>query len=358
MDTRKNIIIVDDDITNLFICKETLTERFHVLTVPSGEKLFQALRVFAPDLILLDADLPGMDGFETLRRLKTNQQSTGVPVIFLSARDDNTSHELGLKLGAADFVIKPVTPAWLVKLIDQHLLLISQQEELKRCEETAERLAAQRRTSILLLQDMLLGTLVSLADNSGRMPSVRSAGMLRSYLSVMTAEMCRKGVYHHELSQWDLESFIASAQLHDIGKIIVGDRILQKPGKLTPEEFEAVKNHTMFGVKVIEAIERSSGNSLFFSHAKLFAASHHERWDGDGYPQGLSEAEIPIQGRLMAIVDVYDALVSERPYKEPLSHQVAREVILESGGTQFDPHLVDVFSAVSDVFGDIRKNRQ
>lgn len=355
---RKKIIIVDDDITNLIISKEVLTERFHVLTVPSGEKLFQALDFFIPDLILLDADLPGMNGFETLRRLQTVRQMAEIPIIFLSARDDHISLQLSLNLGAADFVMKPYAPALLINLIERHLLIGDQRRELKRYEETAEQLAAQRRASIFHLQDTLLNTLVSLLDNNRWLSSAQSDSGLRDYLSVMTDEMRRTGVYHHEQLQWNQEYFIGSAQLHDIGKIIVRDSILQKPGKLTPEEFEAVKNHTVFGVKVIEAIERNTAESLFLNNAKLFAAAHHERWDGAGYPLGLKEYEIPIQGRLIAIIDVYDALVSDRPYKQPLSHQAAREVILKNSGTQFDPLLTDVFLSVSDEFADIRKSRR
>jgi len=353
---RKKIIIVDDDITNLITSKKALADQFYVLTVPSGEKLLQALDIFMPDLILLDADLPGIDGFETLRRLKTDRQAAEIPIIFLSARDDYASHQLSLNLGAADFVMKPYVPALLVNLIERHLLLSDQYEELKRYEERAEQLAVQRRASILKLQDTLLDTLVALSHNNRCLLTTGSAGRLRNYLSVMIDEMHRRGVYHHEQLQWNQEYFIGSAQLHDIGKIIVRDSILQKPGKLTPEEFESVKNHTVFGVKVIEAIERNTPNSLFFNNAKLFAAAHHERWDGFGYPLGLKEYDIPIQGRLIAIIDVYDALVSDRPYKQPLSHPAAREIILENSGTQFDPLLTDVFLSVSDAFADIRKN--
>jgi putative two-component system response regulator len=169
----------------------------------------------------------------------------------------------------------------------------------------------------------------------------------------MTAEMHRRGIYGKELSRWNEETLIASAQLHDIGKLFVRTGVLQKPGKLTPEEFEAAKSHTVFGRKMIEAIEREAGKRTFLDNAKLFAAAHHERWNGSGYPLGLRERDIPFQGRLMAIIDVYDALVSQRPYKRPLPHEAAREIIMKGQGVHFDPLLSDVFLSVSDVFAEI-----
>lgn len=357
MEIRKRIILVDDEITDLLIGKEVLGDEYDVLTVPSGEKLFQALDYFSPDLILLDADMPDMNGFEILRQLKSGPKTTDIPVIFLSARDDPDSHEQGLLLGAADFVVKPYIPVQLICLVRRHLLLATQQREIRRYEALVRKAAVKECASMIRLQDTLLDTLVFLSGNSSQIANPQRAGMIRSYLTAMTGEMQQNGIYMNELSLWDDASFIMSAQLHDIGKIIVRDTILKKPGKLTPEEFEAVKNHTIYGVKVIEKLEREKGQMLFFDNAKLFAGTHHERWDGSGYPLGLSEKKIPLQGRLLAIADVYDALVSERPYKQPLSHRAAREVIAENKGTQFDPLLTEVFLAVSDQFDKIRCGR-
>jgi putative two-component system response regulator len=263
-----------------------------------------------------------------------------------------------LALGAADFVVKPYTGALLINLIRRHLLLAAQQKQIEIRKEAAELLAMQRRSSLLHLQDSLLNTLISLSENASNAPAIQSAGNMRGYLSAMLAEMRRKGLYSKELSQWNEEALIASAQLHDIGKLFVRAGVLQKPGRLTPEEFEAVKSHTTFGVKMIEALEREAGQRTFLDNAKLFAAAHHERWNGSGYPLGLRERDIPFQGRLMAIIDVYDALVSERPYKRPFSHAAAREIIMQGRGIHFDPLLSDVFLSVSHVFADIiRKGR-
>ena len=156
-----------------------------------------------------------------------------------------------------------------------------------------------------------------------------------------------------KISSWNLDLVMRSAQLHDVGKIAIKDSILQKPGRLTPEEFEEIKKHTVVGEEIIEEIKKNSAEQAFLEHAGIFAASHHERWDGSGYPRGLKGENIPLQGRLLAIADVYDALVSERPYKKALTHEKAVDIIVEGKGTHFDPSLVDLFLSVSDEFKNI-----
>lgn len=358
MGAKKKIILVDDDLTNLLRGKDALADYFEVLTVSSGEKLFCALNIFQPDLILLDVEMPGMNGFEIIRRLRTGYNTADIPVIFLSACSDTDSHEQALQLGAVDFVQKPFVPKLLINLLNRHFMLAQQQKELKQCEALAGQLVRERQSGIILLQESLLDTLVSLAENSAYVPVFKRTGTLCAYLSAMTDEMDRRRIYAKKLEVWNRDVFIASAQLHDIGKLIVRDRILRKPGKLTPEEFEAVKRHTRYGVKVIETIERNAGRTAFFDYAKLFAATHHERWDGTGYPLGLSRQDIPLEGRLLAIIDVYDALVSERPYKQPLSHEEARSIIMNGQGTHFDPLLTDVFLSVSDAFAAAKMNKK
>ncbi|MDR1241242.1 MAG: response regulator [Deltaproteobacteria bacterium] len=357
MEDRKKIILVDDA-TNLSMGKSALCSHFDVLTVPSSEKLFQALRVFSPNLILLDVDMPGTNSFKTIRLLKAEPETAEVPIILLSARYDYASHEMKLALGAADFVVKPYPAVLLINMIRRHIFLATQRKQIAKHEGAAGLLAMQRRSLPLDLQNSLLDTLIFLSENSAGAPAIQGAGHIYSYLSAMTAEMRRKGIYSEELSRWNEETLIASAQLHDIGKLFVRDEILQKPGRLTLEEFAAVKSHTAFGVEMIEAIEYDVGKRTFLDSAKLFAAAHHERWNGSGYPLGLRERDIPFQGRLMAIVDVYNALVSDRPYKRPFSHKAAQEIIMKGRRIHFDPLLSDVFLSVSNVFAAIiRKER-
>jgi putative two-component system response regulator len=350
MGDKKRVILAADDITDLSKGKETLSPHYEALTVSSGAKFFLALGKFQPDLILLDAGLPRLDSFGTLRRIKAGRCTADIPVIFLMARDDCERHEKAFRAGAADIVLKPYQPATLRKTVERHLTMARQKRELEQYRQSVEDLATKRNSSIILIQDALLDTLAAIAGNKKYLPELYRAGMQRKYLTAMREEMQRQGVYRQETRRFHEDSFIASAQLHDVGKIVVQDDILQKPGKLTPVEFEEVKKHTGLGVKVIEQIGQNAVGASFFDHAKLFAASHHERWDGSGYPLGLKAKDIPLQGRLMAIVDVYDALISQRPYKPALTHAQARGIIAANSGTHFDPLLVEVFLGISDQF--------
>jgi putative two-component system response regulator len=176
------------------------------------------------------------------------------------------------------------------------------------------------------------------------------------YLGILIGELAKKSLYSEEISNWNVNLVLQSSLLHDIGKISIKDYILQKPGKLTDEEFKEIKMHTAFGEKIIEKIKRNAPEQTFLGHAKIFAGTHHEKWDGSGYPKGLKGKEIPLQGRLMAIADVYDALVSYRPYKKIFSHEKAISVILSGKGTHFDPDLIAIFMNVSDEFDKITKN--
>jgi len=163
----------------------------------------------------------------------------------------------------------------------------------------------------------------------------------------------KHGLYSDETKNWNVELLLQSSQLHDVGKISIDDSILKKPGKLTDEEFEAMKKHASFGRKIIEKIEMLAKENDFLAYAKIFAASHHEKWDGTGYPNGLKGNDIPLLGRIMAIADVYDALTSVRPYKKAFTHEEAVRIITESSGKQFDPALIEVFIKTSDQFMEI-----
>lgn len=355
MNLKKKIFIIDSDITNLLICKETLSEHYDVLTIASGEKLLSVLQEIHPDLILLAANLPEITGIEVLRRLKSKRSTEKVPIILLTAWDDFEQQRLGLEYGVVDFLVKPIEKKLLLRLVEQHLLIITQQEEIESFEKKANQLAEEKRASIRNLQDITLDTISAVFSRNNNIVTMPKAAALRDCVLVMLEEMRRKGLYHHEIAEWDIDSFINAAQLHDIGKFIIRDNIIKKPGKLTAEEFEAIKKHPMFGVRVIELMKGNEENLRFFDYAKQFAATHHERWDGSGYPYGLKEQEIPIEGRILSIVDVYNALVSERPYKEPISHEEARDVILKGSTMQFDPDLIEIFNSVADSFADIYK---
>lgn len=356
MDGRIRIILYDTNVINLMIGKEALSGCFDVLTVPSGKKLFCALGIFKPDMILVNVNASDDEGMEAIQQLKSDPGTVDIPLLFLAAQDDRESQEKGLCLGAADYITKPYTAAMLLYAIERHLMLAAQQKEISRYKEAAERYIMQKNTPLPELEGSRFHHLLASTDCRIYESDKLSVGDYRCYLIAMIDEMQRRGIYSHELSLMDKDIFVDSAKLHDIGNMVVRDDILEKPGKLTNEEYDQVKGHTVFGVKVIEEFENDTGKREFFDNAKLFAASHHERWDGSGYPLGLREREIPLQGRLMAVIDVYNALVSERSYKRAHSHETAREIIKKSRGIHFDPLLVDIFLSVSDKFAEIRKS--
>jgi putative two-component system response regulator len=360
---RAIVMIVDDNIANLKIAKNALSEAYDVFTVPSAAKMFELLGRNAPDMILLDINMPEMDGYAAIEILKKNPLTRDIPVIFLTAKSDSESELEGLTLGAIDYIAKPFLPQLMRKRVELHLLVESQKRELEMQARTLEdqrrqlldfnenlqKMVDDKTGKVLELQDALLKTVADLVESRDDITGSH-VERTRYGLAALVDALDDLGLYREQVEGWDIALLLQSSQLHDVGKISISDQILNKPGKLTPEEFDEMKKHTTFGVKIIEKIESDTPGSDFLRHAKIFAGTHHEKWDGTGYPYGLSRETIPLQGRLMAIADVYDALVSERPYKKAFSHDEAVKIILEGRGTHFDPVLTDVFEQVADQF--------
>ncbi|MCL2697007.1 MAG: response regulator [Oscillospiraceae bacterium] len=339
---RKLLVIVDDDITNLIVARNNLSEDYDVFTAPSGEKLFKLLKKITPDLILLDVNMPVMNGYEVIRILKDNEQTAHIPVIFLTAKSDGSSELEGLSLGAIDYIAKPFSPPLLAKRIEAHLIAEGRRQELQQLNNDLLERVVNKTRSVMELQNALLHTMAELVECRDDITGGHIA-RTQAFLRVMLGAMRDKSLYKEEMSEWDMNLVIQSAQLHDVGKIAIKDAILLKPGKLTPEEFDQVKEHTVFGEKIIDKIKKDSDEWEFLEYAKIFVATHHEKWDGSGYPRGLSGEFIPLLGRIMAVVDVYDALISVRPYKKAFTHAEALEIIKTSSGSHFDPVLAELF---------------
>jgi len=341
---RKKVILVDDNPINLKLARNTLMSKYDVFTVPSAEKLFNLLEKTLPDIILLDVMMPEMSGYDAIKVLKSDERTADIPVIFLTSKSDTNSELEGFVQGAVDYVSKPFSPQLLLKRVDVHVLVESQKKELEHINKNLQQLVEEKTAEILELQDAILKTMSNLVEYRD---DVTGGHVERSQhlLKLLTDEMLSQKVYDEELASWDIKLFLQSAQLHDVGKIAIRDNILMKPAALTTEEFDEMKKHTSFGEKVIEKIQESSRESIFLTHAKIMAGTHHERWDGSGYPRGIAGINIPLQGRLMALVDVYDALVSERPYKKAFSKDQALQIIKQGSGVQFDPALVEIFTA-------------
>ena len=360
---RKTIFLVDDHIANLKIGASALTELYNVTTLNSGAKLLKMLEKNSPDMILLDIDMPEMSGYEAIRHIKSNEKTKHIPVMFLTGQTDNQSELEGLSLGAIDYITKPFSPPLLLKRIEVHLLVESQKnelmeqkheliiksEELEKFNTNLQDMVNERTQTVIELQNAVIKTMAELVEYRDEVTGTHIEAT-QNYLRIMVEALIRNNLYKEEVSLWDVELILQSAQLHDVGKIAIEDSILRKPGMLSPEEYEKIKTHAIFGETVIEKIKKSTTNHDFLEQAQIMAITHHEKWDGSGYPNGLKGTEIPLQGRLMAIVDVYDTLVSERPYKRAFHHEEAVEIIKGSGGSHFDPDLVELFLTVSDEF--------
>jgi putative two-component system response regulator len=286
--------------------------------------------------------MPGMNGYEAIKILKSKPETKDIPVIFLTAKTESDDELEGLSLGAIDYITKPFQPQLLLKRIEVHLLVEAQRKELLYFNDNLQQLVEEKTRNILELQNALLKTIAELVECRDVITGDHIERTQRG-ISIMLEELEKSGVYREETKDWDTKLLLQSCQLHDLGKISIADSILKKHGKLDEEEFEEMKKHTVFGERVIEKIETMAKESDFLKYAKIFAASHHEKWDGTGYPRGLKGNEIPLLGRVMAIADVYDALTSVRPYKKAFTHEEAVRIIAEGGGTQFDPALVELF---------------
>jgi putative two-component system response regulator len=342
---RKIIFLVDDNGTNLTAGKEILKNYYKVYPIQSAKIMFELLEEVAPDMILLDIEMPEMDGYEAMKKLKLCPNSWDIPVIFLTAKTDMGSELEGLSLGAVDYVAKPFSAPLLLKRIENHLFAEWQKKQLREMNDHLEEKVRQRTEQIVNLQGAVLSTVADLVEFRD---DVTGGHIVRTqkYLQLLVDELLQEDLYADETSAWNMDYLVPSAQLHDVGKIAISDTILNKPGKLDPEEFEIMKTHAAIGVTIIHRIEENAEKHDFMKHARLIAGGHHEKWDGTGYPLGMKGKEIPLEARLMAVADVYDALLSVRPYKQPLSPGEARRIIQNGKGTQFDPVLVDVFSKV------------
>lgn len=348
---KMQVMVIDDNLANLNLARMALEQEYDVLLIPSGEKALKLLNRITPDLILLDVDMPNMSGFEVIQQIKCFPYPVcSVPVIFLTAKNDSDSEYLGLNIGAVDYITKPFSVALLLKRVELHLQLQRYSRHLEKMVEEKTKIITGLQYSIV----QVMSDMVERRDGSTGGHLIRT----QQYLQILLSEMKKQDIYSDELRVTDENLYVRASQLHDIGKISIPDSILLKGGKLSFEEFEVMKRHAALGEDAIRSAMSSVQETEFLEIAAAFAGAHHERWDGTGYPRALRERAIPIEGRLMAIADVYDALISERPYKRPLPYNVARDIIIEGAGTHFDPLLIPIFKKVSVLFQTIAQNHK
>ena len=365
---KKTILIVDDEPANLSVLSQLLDHHFRVCACTSGEQALKAvLKEPRPDLVLLDVMMPEMDGYTVLEELKNDPEMKDIPVIFVTSLDDELDEQQGLRLGAVDYITKPIKPAVMLARVNAHLELKEGRDRLKNQNVWLEAEVARRTQENTFIQDVSLKVMAGLAETRDTDTGDHIA-RTQAYVETLARELQSHPDLSAELDEISLARIVKAAPLHDIGKIGIPDEILLKPGELSAEEWDIMKSHPRIGGDAIRrAIDRvlAAGDgdesdpkpeSLeFLEIARIIAKHHHERWDGTGYPDGLSGKEIPLPARLMALADAYDALTMDRVYKASMKPDEAARTILEEKGKHFDPDIVDAFQRARGSFEKIRQ---
>ena len=350
------ILAVDDTPVNLSLITGLLKSHYRIKVANSGEK---ALRIvhsdLPPDLVLLDVMMPDLDGIEVCRRLKSDPRTRHIPVIFLTAMSKSDDERIGLEAGAVDYITKPISPPILLARVKTHLQLKAGQDFLKDKNAFLQSEVLRRTREVQAIQDVTILTMASLAETRDN-ETGNHIRRTQHYVKALATKLRDHPRFAGYFTDHIIDLLFKSAPLHDIGKVGIPDKILLKPGKLTPEEFEIMKTHTTLGRDAIEQAERQLGTPVeFLKLAKEIALSHQEKWDGSGYPEGLAGDAIPVSARLMAVADVYDALISRRVYKPAFTHERAVELISEGRGKHFDPDITDAFMEIREEFRTIAK---
>lgn len=356
-DPISTVLVVDDTPENLALMSDLLRDSYRVKVATNG---FKAIRIAsgpdAPDLIMLDVMMPEMDGYEVCRRLKEQDNTKNIPVIFLTARTDPEDEKIGLELGAVDYITKPISPPLVQARVRNHLQLKTHADFLRDKAAWLESEVQSRTRDVQRIKDVTIIAMASLAETRDN-ETGNHIRRTQNYVKALAEHLSREERFPIVLDDETIDLLYRSAPLHDIGKVGIPDSILLKPGRHTPEEFEIMKTHAVLGAEAIKVAEQvlDETETSFLRYAREIAQSHHEKWDGTGYPAGLSGENIPLSGRLMAVADVYDALISERVYKHAYSHDEAVSYIRQGRGRHFDPMIVDAFLEIEDQFKTIAR---
>ncbi len=347
LNDNKTVLVVDDEAVNCRLVDAILTPLgYRVFTASNGEEALQKVETVNPDVILLDIMMPVLDGFETVRRLKSSEQTMLIPVVMVTALKDVEDRVRALEAGADDFLTKPIERMELRARVNSLIKVKAYNDQMKNYQQELENQVKERTEELTKTLEKLkyasLDTVLRLSKAAEYRDEDTGAHIIRmsNYASLIAEKM--------RLPDKTVESILYAAPLHDIGKIGVPDRILLKPGPLDEREWEIMKKHTTFGAKILE------GSEGYLQLGRVIALTHHEKWDGSGYPAGLKGNDIPLAGRIVAIADVFDAMTSKRPYKEPFSIEKTLSLIKEARGTHFDPAVVDTFFEMKDGILNIR----
>jgi putative two-component system response regulator len=345
----KRILIVDDSEINIEILEELLSDEYEVDSATNGQECLQKLALFSPDMVLLDIMMPGMDGYETCRRIKASPMGSFTQVVMVSGKSAKNDRLKGYQAGADDYVIKPFDHDELLaklavqsKMRDAIEQLWHANATIQKFNADLEKLVQERTTEVVAVRDMAVFALAKLADSRDSDTGEHLVRM-RNYCQILAEELGRDSRHADQVDDKFLEDMYRSSPLHDIGKVGIPDAILLKPGRLTPEEFEVMKKHTTIGAEALREVVEHNNYGGFLEMAIDIARHHHERFDGGGYPDGLAGADIPLAARIAAVADVYDAVASPRIYKPAFDPDKARTIIEEGEGGHFDPVVVEAF---------------
>lgn len=348
------ILCVDDTPNNLFLLVELLKDQYHIKTATNGTQALQRVAASSPDLILLDIMMPDIDGLEVCRRLKNDQKTRDIPVLFLTAKIQVEDEAYGLSLGAADYIHKPISPPLLLARIRHHLEIKKYHDLIQRRNNCLEEEVSQHISELNRMQEATLHVITALAEFRDE-ETGNHIRRTQEFMRLIVNKMRNLPEHAEYLTTEKTVQIINSAPLHDVGKIAIPDTILLKPGKLTAEEFEIMKLHTVRGYEILGQAKKNLGEiGGFLDVAQQIALSHQEKWDGSGYPHGLAGTKIPLAARMMAVADVYDAIRSCRPYKKAQSHEQAIALLQDCRGSHLDAQIVDIFVSFDAEVQDIR----
>ncbi|MEZ4485565.1 MAG: response regulator [Syntrophotaleaceae bacterium] len=351
-----HIMIVDDTPENLHLLSNLLRKAdYRVSAFPHGTLALRAAKQRQPDLILLDITMPGLDGYEVCAKLKADQSLRNIPVIFISALDATIDKTKAFQAGGVDYITKPFQVEEVYARVNTHLLLRRSQQQLESTNICLEQQVAEQLEEINRSQRAMIFALAKLShmrDDDTGLHLERVQDLCR----VLAEKLAADSRYAQSITAEFIETIYQASPLHDVGKVGINDKIMLKPGKLTGEEFEIMKTHANLGAATLEFVYAKYPHNDFIRMGIDIAKYHHERWDGKGYPCGLAGEEIPLSARIMALVDVYEALRARRPYKDPFSHQKAKQIIMDGCGANFDPQVVKAFCAVHGEFDQIHTN--
>lgn len=351
---KPSVLVVDDTLDNLILINEILKDEYRVRVATNGLKALEAARYAPPDIILMDIMMPAMNGYEACRRLKEDEALRDIPVLFLTAKSDVADEQRGFALGGADYIVKPVTPPILLARVKTHLALKQSRDSLEDQNQSLEEEILRRTKDISVVQEASILAMAALAETRDNETGCHLQ-RVKLYIKELAEYMSKAEKFRSTLTPEKIRLMVLSSPLHDIGKVGIPDHILLKPGALTPQEYEVMKKHTTIGRDAILCAETQIGDAeTFLSCAREIAYCHHEKWDGTGYPQGLCAEQIPLSARLMAVVDVYDALTTRRIYKDAILHEEAVSIIKRDANKHFDPDVVEAFLRIEEKFQEIK----